>query len=209
MRKILSLIVVLAMFEMCASSYGFFLIYKVSVSVKGVDDTTGSPVSIPLKGYLVLNYTLENSSYTLEDANFIMYGKNVTKSKVYVELDCATGNELLGISYWSHGAAYKFYDLSSYSPFEFEGHMFGKTKTVDIGGITLVDCATSLKGVFWVGGGMLLSSALDIAGTANISASLWTSATKSINLDPATWTQDAILEEIKTNALAGYINVTP
>lgn len=208
MRKLSVALIVLMMFGICSSSHGFFLIYKVSAPVKGVDGTTGSPMSIPLNGYLVLNYTLENSSYTLEDANFIMYGKNITKSKVYVELDY-TGNELLDTDSWAHGTGYKFFDLSSYSPFEFEGHMFGKIKTVNVGGITLVDCVTSLKGVFWVEGGMLLNPALDIAGTADISASLWTSATKSINLDPATWTQDAILEEIKNKVLVGYTNVTP
>lgn len=213
MKKLLAALVVLIAFGICTPSYGVSLIYKLSISVKGVDDVTGLPKSIPLKGYLLLHYTDDGQSLSFADANLIMYGKDVTKNKVYVELDYS-GNDLLDKSIWTQGTSYDFLNLWTYydEPFNFEGLMFGKQKAADIGGgTTLIDCVSSYKGAFWVYSGMLLDHVFDISGTGTISAKLWTAFTKKVNDDTmGLWyTQDRILEEIKLTYLIGYANVTP
>ena len=202
MRKLLAGMVVLVMFGMCASSYGYFLIYKVSTSVKGVDDETAT--TVPMKGYFILNF---DDFGGFQDANLVMYGKNPDKEKVYVVLNY-TGNEYLDVGVWEKGD-YCFLELGGNYSFAFGGLLSGKMKAKDIGLDDDVDVANSMKGVFWVEEGMLLDSSQDISGTANISATLWMLATKGSNEDPVTWTQDTILEEIESGYLAGYTDATP
>ena len=175
---------------------------------------TGLPKSFPVKGFLFFNYTDDNETWTFEDANFVMYGRNAAKNKVYVQLDYS-GNDLFDISMWNQGPGdYKFINLLSYydEPFNFEGLMFGKQKPINVGGtpfnIILDTCVTRYKGAFWVYTGMLLDSSFDIAGTGTISATLWTTFTRKVNNDPS-YTKDGILEEIKTTYLLGYRDVTP
>ena len=55
MRKLLGLVVLLVILSVCVPSYGYFLIYNVSTTVKGADYATDLKTTIPLKGYLVLN----------------------------------------------------------------------------------------------------------------------------------------------------------
>lgn len=210
MSKLLAVLVILITFGMSASSYGVSLIYKVSISVKGVDDNSSLPKSSSLKGFLLLNYTDDGETLTFEDANFVMYGRNAVKSKVYVELDY-TGNGLLDLGLWSQGNDYKFINLLCYydTPFNFEGLMFGKQKPVDIGGNIILDtCVSKYKGAFWVYSGMLLDPEFNIAGTGSISATLWTTFTRKVN-DNISYTKDSILAEIKATTLVGYTNITP
>lgn len=202
MKKLLAGLVVLVMFGTCATSYGYFLIYKVSTSVKGVDYET--PTTVPLKGYLILN--IDDLS-GLQDANLVIYGKNPDKEKVYVVLNY-NGNEYLDVDIWGKGDYY-FLELSGSGYFAFGGLLAGKVKAKNIGLDADEDVASSIKGVFWVEEGMLLDSSQDITGTGNISATLWMLATKGTNEDPVTWTQDAILEVIEEGYLDGYTDATP
>jgi len=207
MKKSLSALVVLTMLALCSSSQAFFLIYKLSASVKGIDSDYGK-MSVPLKGYLVIDNTLNpDDTYSFADANLILYGKNFAKAKVFVQLDY-TADQLLDLTSWLQGSSYEFIDIWSYEPFYIEGYFYGKTKPVYIGdGLTLSDISPSSKGVFIVDGGMLLDEDLDIAGTATITAKIWTAFTQEVNDE--LWTIDDILYELKYYYLEDYTDVTP
>ncbi len=209
MKKILAALVVMSILAISASSYGVSLIYRLSLSVKTVDDVTGLAKTIPVKGYLVLNYSDEDSNLVFADSNLILYGRNVLKNKVYVELDY-NGGILFDLDIWTQGTDYEFINMLSHDtdPFNFTSLMFGKQKETDIGnGIFLTDCIRTYKGNFRVFNGMLLDSAQDLAGTGNITASLWTSLTRKAN--DFAFTQDRVIEELTLTYLAGYANVTP
>ena len=190
MKRFLALLIVLMMFVMCSSSYGMFLVYKVSTSVKGVDDTT---VSIPLKAYLVMNF--DDDSGEIQDANLILYGKDYDGVKVYVQLNDSDSDDYLDIDAWSMGTGdgYSFIDFWAYgdeNPFEFEGYVMGKNKVRDIGATDLWIIASSMKGVFMVFQDMLLDADQDISGMSNISMTLDNTTTKMAN--GGGWSQDDV-----------------
>ena len=194
MRKLLAVLVMLALLGMCSASFGYILVYNVSTTVNGVDDAT--KVTIPLKGYLVVNL---DDSDELQDANLILYGQDSNipkKQKVYVQLNNSDSNGFLHIDAWRQGD-YTFVDLWSYtSPFDFEALMMGKVSSKDVGLGTnnKKPVASSLKGVFMAWEGMLLDLDQDIAGTSNISSTLNNAYTKSINDPLETWSQDEVIE---------------
>ncbi len=187
------MLVVLVMLGVCATSFGnYFLIYNVSMTVKGVDYDTGGAVTVPMKGYFVLDL---NDSDEFVDANLVLYGKNPDGEKVYVELD-RNGNELLGGTETRLDYGYFFIYLGGANYFSFDAQLIGKTKLKDVGLGTdeKKEIASSVKGVISVWEGMLLDASQDISGTANISMTLNNAYTKAVNDTDPTWTQEQIIE---------------
>lgn len=192
MKRLVGLVVLVVVLSVCVPSYGYFLLYNVSASVKGVNNST--PASIAWKGYLVLD--INDSSDDLDDANLIIYGKNSSKAKVYVVLNESDSNGFIDTDLWSQGnfAVFNFWSYGNpSSPFDFEGLVLGKGAYKDIGlGVSTKKwVASSMKGTTMVWEGMLLDADDDIAGTGTVSASLYTVATKAINTYGLT--QDQIL----------------
>ena len=192
MRKLLGLAVLFVVLSVCMPSYGYFLIYNVSTTLKGVDSATDLKVTVPLKGYLVLNLDTEGS---FVDANLILYGKDSDKVKVYVTLNANDeSDDRLGFDTWNIGD-YVFVDFWGRSPWDFEIMLSGKTTLKDIGFGTSdkKSVASSIKGVNMTWDGFLLGSNLsqNVSGTANASATLWNVATKYVN--DHEWTQDQII----------------
>ena len=197
MRNLSTIMVVLVMLAMCATSFGnYFLIYNVSASVKGADDNTGLAATIPLKGYLVLNLS---GPVTVEDANLVLYGNDSNtpkKQKAYIELsytEMADGHFVE----MTHIGDFIFLEIAEYAdpgPFYFDVYVMGKWKEKDISG-TLTPVASSMKGALVVWSGYLLgpSPDQDISGTSNISLTLNNTYTKYVNGTDPTWTQDQIL----------------
>jgi hypothetical protein len=183
---------------MCVPSYGYFLIYNVSTTVKGGDYYTDTKVTIPLKGYLVLN--LDADGYEV-DVNLILYGNDANttkKQKVYVQLNQSNDpnidgleanvwyiSDLMFVNFWWYNGA----------PFNFEMMLQGKAALKDIGFGTSDKgwVAGSVKGVNMVWSNFLLGPDLnqDISGTSNASATLDLKATKYVNFNG--WTQDTII----------------
>jgi hypothetical protein len=216
MKKLSALFVVLVMLGICTSSYAYFLIYKLSGTIRGVmysrsdtntigiDDTNA--VTIPFKGCLVMNLALDevNDTNTLIDANMIIYGRDANNHKVYVQLNSSDSNEFLDSYILERGNKRHFYRLNGMSPFDFNAFMMGDVHSVNIGlphGYRIL-LASSLKGPIAAGYGIFLDLDQEIAGAGNISASLWTLATKGVNNpdnpDPYTpHTQDGIIEALK------------
>ena len=113
MKRLSALFVVLVMLGICTSSYGYFLIYKLSGTIRGamynrsdtktigitVDDTNA--VTIPFRGLLVMNLVI-NDTNSLIDANMIIYGRDTNDHKVYVQLNAHDSNEFLDpFIHWS------------------------------------------------------------------------------------------------------------
>ncbi len=93
MKRLLGLVVLFVVLCVSVPSYGYYLIYNLSGSAKGINN--GVPASIPWKGYFVVEVISDN----IVDANLIMYGKDSTKAKVYLEFDKgATGVNKLTIT---------------------------------------------------------------------------------------------------------------
>jgi hypothetical protein len=213
MRKISTILVALVMLAMCASSYGYFLIYNVSTTVGAVDFATefDLKVSIPLKGYLVL---VLNDSDVVQDFNLILYGKDAStpKKPVYVLLNSlqSSGSNYLNL-YVDDSFSYTFYDFrisgEVENPFNFQGLVMGKKSIKNVGSTPgNREVAGSLKGSFLVFTGMLLDIRQDLEGTANISMTLNNTYTKGANDTGPSWTQDQIIHgQMISGVLRGII----
>jgi hypothetical protein len=190
MKRLLGLVVLFVVLCVSVPSYGYYLIYNLSGSIKGVNN--GAPASISWKGYLVMHII----GSTVLDANLITYGVDSSKNKVYVEHDKdATGATKLVVIPDELGSFPNIFitaDLvCNTADFDFEGLTVGKAALVDIGTGGTQGAAKSAKGALIVRSGMLLKSTDDIVGTGTVSSSLWLPATKYVNQN--NWTQDQII----------------
>jgi hypothetical protein len=205
MRRISTVLVVLVMMAMCTSSFGYFLIFNVSTTVKGADSDTDLATTIAMKGYLLLN--IADGCDTLVDANLVLYGNDTSKHKVYVLLN---HNEYLDADIWTVGD-FVFFDLWTQGPyFDFQCMLSGKGKLLDIGYGTSDKkyVASSIKGVGMVWDGYLLGPSVDqdVSATGNVSATLNVKYTKSVNDTDPTWTQDQIVHgQLIGSTLRGII----
>ena len=100
MKKLLALIVVVAILGICPSTKGLLLVYRVSSSVKGVDGTAGVTLTVPLRAYLVMDF---NERRVYRDANMLMFGTDKDGSKVYYQLNDSDSNNLLDTGVWNKG----------------------------------------------------------------------------------------------------------
>jgi hypothetical protein len=203
MKKLSAALVLCAILGICASSQGYFLIYKITTSVKGIDDET--PVRVPWKAYLVMKF--DDSGDSFLDSSMLMYGKDNDKQKVYLQLNY-TVDEYLYTDMWYKGE-YICMALDGQYRFAFDGLLTGKMRTTDIGLGTEKSVAKSMKGVIEVDIGMLLDDEQDITGTGNISASLWRPLTRRINETTPTLTQAEVISLLKSEYLEDYTDATP
>ncbi|MGA2678079.1 MAG: hypothetical protein ABSF37_02120 [Sedimentisphaerales bacterium] len=189
MKRLLGLAVLFVILSASVPSYGYFLIYNLSSTVKGVNNST--PVSISWKAYLVLSF--DNSDNAV-DANMIMYGKDSNNVKVYVQLNYSDSAHLFDSdSFWQKGAskAFDFWSESDH-PFDFVGFVIGKSKTTNIGLSNTKNIAGSLTGTMIVWDNMLFNASDNIAGSGTVSMSLDLKTTKLVNANG--WTQENIIE---------------
>jgi hypothetical protein len=185
MKRLMGLAVLFVVLSVCVpASYGnsgyYYLIYNVSCTVKGANHDVKA--SIPLKAYLVLRFA--DGCDTLADANLIMYGKDSSKNKVYVQLNkYSSTTSIIGTELY--GGPFVIFDFwtDSSVPFDFQGIVVGKGAFKDIGlGTTQKKwVASSMTGSILVWDGMLLDADDWMTGTGTVSASLYTAATKAVN----------------------------
>jgi hypothetical protein len=190
--------VTLIMSWFCSSSFGYLLLYNVSMTVNGADVNVSSRVTIPLKGYLLLNL---DDSNEFVDANLMLYGRDADSKKKYVILDYNDGTGDLNTAVWYIGNTV-FIDLrtSGTSPFDFEIFLSGRTwlQNVGLGRDHKKSIAGSLAGVTTVRHLYVLGpdAHQDVSGSATVTATLWGPATKSINGSSGkqeSWTQDEVI----------------
>jgi hypothetical protein len=189
MKRLLGLVVLLVVLCMSVPSYGYYLIYNLSGSAKGVNN--GVAASIPWKGYIVMNI----SGTSIVDANLIMYGKDSAKANVYLELDKkATGVTKLTVTPGELGSFPNIFltvDIKcDTADFDFEGLTMGKAALIDVGAGTQ-PAGKGAKGVMIVWEGRLLNATDDVTATGTVSTSLWLPATKYANANG--WTTDQII----------------
>jgi hypothetical protein len=192
MKMLSALFVALVILGICTSSYGYFLVYNLSGTIRGVDDANA--VTIPFGGYLVMNFN--DGTNSLVDANMIIYGRDPNGHKVYVRLNSHDSNEFLDAHILPRDVR-NFYVLNGESPFGFRSVIMGNVNRTTIGPSNRRYIAPALKGVIREEEGIFLDLEHDLAGVGSISASLYTTETKMFN-DPGTlWTQDTIIDELK------------
>ena len=172
------------------SSGNYLLIYNASFTVKGVDNVT--PATARLKAYIVMDFDESHDNHV--DTNMIMYGKNTAGSKVYVCLNEYDSNDFLDMSANVEGQHIVF-DFDTADPFNFDGMFLGKRKMKDIGLVEDMNVAGSMKGVIRSLGGVFLDEGQEIRGTATMSASLWSPATKIVNEDA--WSKDLLVAVLR------------
>jgi hypothetical protein len=176
MRKIIALLVAVVILGICSTSQGLLLVYRVSSSVKGVDDTSGLALKVPFKAYLIMEF--DGDGYYM-DSNMVMFGSDQDGAKVYYQLNDNDSDNLLDTGIWNMGVEvpYMFVGLGTYgedNPFNFEVCMWGKETAKDIGfgkeNLWLVP--SSMKGTFTVWYEMLYDDDQNISGTGNVSGKL-------------------------------------
>jgi hypothetical protein len=211
------LVVVFVVLSVSVPSYGYFLIYNVSGSAKGAND--GSKASISWKAYLLMD--INDGNGILQDANMVMYGKDSTKTKVYIQFNVNGTAPLLRTYLPDQGSdfmAFNFYDYND--PFDFEGLIIGKVKSKKIGLDVNKNVASSMKGMLMIWDGQLFDADDYITATGNVSATLNNSFTKAVNDTDPVWTKDEIVAtgKVVNGKLRGmipdleakdYTNATP
>ncbi|MGA2093483.1 MAG: hypothetical protein ABSH16_08775 [Sedimentisphaerales bacterium] len=195
-KKVMAITVMLVMSWVCSSSFGYLLLYNVSMTVNGADVNVSSRVTIPLKGYLLLNL---DDSNAFVDANLMLYGRDADSKKKYVILDYNDGTGFLSANVW-YIDKYAFVDLSGDTPFNFEIFLSGRTwlQNVGLGRDHKKSIAGSLAGVTTVRHLYMLGpdAHQDVSGSATVTATLWGPATKSVNGASGkqeSWTQDEVI----------------
>ncbi|MGD0553161.1 MAG: hypothetical protein ABSB25_11010 [Sedimentisphaerales bacterium] len=196
MRKLLGLTVVLAVLGVCAPSYGYILVYKVTGAMKAVDWNSEKIVSVSVKGCLAMDI---NDSEEVNDAQMVLDGKNANGALVYYKdlLSDPNGNGgarwdttggVVGLAVWDYN-----------SPFDYEFLMTGNVKATDVGlGASIKkSAASSLKGTldsYWA---QLLDDNQDLFGSGTATMTLDTKQTKAANAGAKT------VDDIITTFIAG------
>jgi hypothetical protein len=195
MKRLLGLAVIFLVLSVCVPSYGYFLIYNVSGSVKGVNNELAA--SIPWKAYLVVNL---DSNDEFVDANLVMYGKDSTKKSVYVQLNYSDGAHSLDIDISNKGSGFIAIDLRTdvNTPLNYEALIIGKTKLTDVGLADKKLVPSSLTGTMIVRNDMFFAATDNLTGTGTVSATLYAKATKAVN------TYGLTQDEIIVSGFSGY-----
>jgi len=186
------------MLGICTSSYGYFLIYNLSGTIKGTDGTVDiTRVTIPFRGFLVMNF--DNDTNSLVDANMIIYGRDPNSHRVYVQLNAHDSNEFLDAFILTQNVR-NFYGLNGNSPFGFGSLIMGNVHRTNVGSGIRKDIATALSGPITEEEGIFLGLDQDITGLGNMSATLYIIATRGVNSPHnhvAPHTQDGIIDTLK------------
>jgi hypothetical protein len=192
MKMLSVLFAALVILAASTSSYGYFLVYNLSGTTRGVEDS--NKVTIHFKGYLVMNFN--NDSNSLVDSNMIIYGRDPNGDKVYVQLNASDANEFLDANILTREIR-NFYALDGNLPFGFRSLLMGSVHRTTIGPANRKNIATTLSGAIRQETGIFLVLEHNLTGLGWMSASLFGSKTRLSN-DPATEaTQDTIINDLK------------
>jgi hypothetical protein len=195
MKMLSALLVVLVILGICTSSYGYFLVYNLSGTVRGTDGTVNiRNVTISFRSYLVMTFDDDTNSF--DDANLIIYGRDPNNNKVYIQLNASDSNAFLDSSIWYRDVK-NFYELNGESPFDFRIVIQGNVKSTNIGLAGKKNIAPNLRGVLTGEDGMFFEVGEEITGIGNnFSASLQTTSTKKFNTPGDPCTPDEVIDEL-------------
>ena len=130
MKRLLTLLVVLAVLGMCAPSYGYILVYKFNSTLKVLDYASESSVNLPVKGYLAVD--IDDEDGDLDYATMVLYGKDGDGDKTYFvqyydedgfDMDWEETGDYIGVDIWNGNDA----------PFDYEIILNGVLKNKNVG----------------------------------------------------------------------------
>jgi hypothetical protein len=179
MKRLLALSVVLASLAVCAPSYGYILVYKVTGAMKAVEWNSDKIISVSVKGYLAISI---NGSNEADDAQIVIYGKNASGDLVYFRDTLNSGSDII----WNTPGSVVAIDVWNWhkAPFYYDFTLTGKVKAIDVGlgaGNNKL-AAGSLKGTFvcweWY---QLLDGSQELYGSGTSSMTLDSKQTKAAN----------------------------
>ena len=208
MKRLLVLFVILGVLGVCAPSYGYILVYKLSTTVKAVDTRTGVDAAevIKLKGYLIVDYN--ETDVDVNDADVVMYGKDQDDTlacfRLDVEEDLTLNYEIGDIN---ANAWVGFRQGGNRSGIEVL--LTGKTKVKDIGLSEDKTIPGTLKGTLIVWDEIFLDPTrwYLLKGSGNVSAPLHSGLTKEANEN--SYSSNTLADAIIADLVAdGYDDVT-
>jgi len=180
MRKLLGLTVVLAVLGVCAPSYGYILVYKVTGGMKAVEWNSERIVSVSVKGYAAVD--INDSNGAVNDKQMVLYGKDASGNLKYYE--DSLDEDYAGV-YWdptSDVAGVVEVDVWDYnSPFDYEFVMTGNVKLTDVGASSKKLAASSLSGSLVTWWAQLLDDSQEFFGLGAATMTLDTKQTKVAN----------------------------
>ena len=178
MRKLLVLLTILVVLGVCAPSYGYILVYKLSSTLKMVETDANAPGNLKLKGYLALE--IDDIDETISDAEMVFYGKNNELVPTYIR-ELFQGSADVEFAEEGEFVTARIYDHVDYY---YEIVLTGKIKEKDVGlgADTLKSVAPSLKGSMINLWGILLDyDPVSLYGSGTASMTLDNALTKEAN----------------------------
>jgi hypothetical protein len=183
MRRLLTLLVVLAILGVCAPSYGYILVYKLTGTIKAVEWNDGIITNVSVKGYAAVDINDVNEA--VDGAEMVLYGKDTNKNLKYYDdtlgggerANLDTTGDVIGVDIWNYE-----------DPFTYEFTLIGKVKDADVGFGTSDKrtAASSLTGSFNSWWGQLLDDTQDLFGSGTATVTLDTKNTKAANAGSTT-----------------------
>ena len=206
MKKLLAVLLMMAMLGMCAPSFGYFLVYKCIISGIGIDDTGGMG-SVKFKAYLVLD--IDDSVVSkihIDNSSFLLYDRIPGPKFFTVLVDGDDYDIFLELSPTSASADVVALSIEDLTGFGF-ANVVGKLKAVDVGLVGKKYVATSIKGHSLVGsanpqagfGNFLMT---DVIGSSSITGTLSKTMSKEANKSAAVVTATDVTDVIADNLIA-------
>lgn len=177
MRRLLVLLAVVGVLGVCAPSYGYILVYKLSSTLKMVETDANTMGNLKLKGYLALD--IDDVEETVDDAEIVFYGKDGDLNDTYI-IDRFQGS---ADAEWSEEGEFVTLRVYDHLDYYYEIIVTGKIKEKDVGlGVDeLRSTAPSLKGSMINLWGILLDYDLSLYGSGSASMTLDKNLTKEAN----------------------------
>jgi hypothetical protein len=205
MKKLAFLVSMIVVMSVCNPSFGYILVYKLSSTVKAVDDLVDAKEVIKIKGYLIIDY--DDIELDINDADVVLFGKDQDDTLACVRLDY---EDDMGINY-------TVYAVNSWVGFRYGGNRHGieviltsLTKTKDIGLDVEKTIPGTLKGSIFVWSQILLDPVrwTNLTGSGTVSAPLHSGLTKEANENSysSNTIADSIIDELVAD---GYVEVAP
>jgi len=178
MRKLLGLTVVLAVLGVCAPSYGYILVYKITGGMKAVEwNVQKKIISISVKGYAAID--INDSNEAVNDKQMVLYGKDASGNLKYYE--DSLDEDRAGVDLYQIANVVEL-DIWDYnSPFYYEFVMTGNVKLTDVGASSKEFAASSLSGSLITWWAQLLDSSQELFGSGAATMTLDTTHTKAAN----------------------------
>jgi hypothetical protein len=179
MRKLLGLSVVLAVFGVCAPSYGYILVYNVTGGMKAVEWNVQKIISVSVKGYAAID--INDSNGAVNDKQMVLYGKDASGNLKYYE--DSLDEDYAGVDLYPIANVVEV-DVWDYnSPFYYEFIMTGNIKATDVGlgASSKKLVASSLSGSLITWWAQLLDSSQELFGSGAATMTLDTKQTKAAN----------------------------